>query len=79
MEWCLDCHEKPEREVRPQAELFTFGRGDGRLVSQMSERTETAAAPRGLLPVKHQESQPQLAADYGIVTKQLRDCVICHR
>ena len=26
MEWCLDCHRHPEREVRPHDEVFAFGR-----------------------------------------------------
>jgi hypothetical protein len=25
MEWCLDCHRHPEREVRPRAQLFNLG------------------------------------------------------
>lgn len=25
MEWCLDCHRRPERYVRPRSEVFTMG------------------------------------------------------
>ncbi len=25
MEWCLDCHRHPEKNVRPRAEVFTMG------------------------------------------------------
>jgi hypothetical protein len=25
MEWCLECHRHPERNVRPRAEVFTMG------------------------------------------------------
>jgi hypothetical protein len=24
MEWCLDCHRNPEREVRPRSEVFNM-------------------------------------------------------
>jgi len=24
MEWCLDCHRHPEREIRPRAEVFNM-------------------------------------------------------
>jgi hypothetical protein len=54
MEWCLDCHEHPERNVREKQDLFAFGQ-------------ESSGA-------KH-----RLASDYGIVSGQLMDCVICHR
>lgn len=80
MEWCLDCHEQPERHVRPQADVFAFGDQErGRLVSLVSGRAKTDTAPHELLPAAKTNSQPRLAADYGIVTKQLRDCVVCHR
>jgi hypothetical protein len=25
MEWCLDCHRNPEKNLRPQSEIFTMG------------------------------------------------------
>jgi hypothetical protein len=25
MEWCLDCHRQPEKNIRPKEEVFTMG------------------------------------------------------
>lgn len=80
MEWCLDCHEHPELEVRGQSELFAFGRGPAEhATSESSHRTESTTSPRGLLPAGRTNVDLQLVADYGIVQRQLFDCVICHR
>lgn len=85
MEWCLDCHRHPEREVRPYEDLFAFGRRERSLEAHdAGERTETDERPAPALPTSRPShavngSSEQLVAHYGIVKKQLDDCVICHR
>lgn len=92
MEWCLDCHRHPERAVRPLSERFTFGRdalpGPGIAPSGAFE----TASPAGGASETSPEDRPQhqatpttstrgadLVKQYGIQTKQLSDCAICHR
>jgi hypothetical protein len=74
MEWCLDCHRHPEVAVRPQDDLLKFG--------------DDAAPPVGMQPRGAFEIGQRAAADSPghklveqnhIATKQLTDCVICHR
>jgi hypothetical protein len=80
MEWCLDCHRHPEYQVRDKSELFVFGRPQqAELKPEAAERTESVTRPKSLLPREPKTNRPQLVADYGIVTGQLTDCVICHR
>ena len=58
MEWCLECHRKPEQFVRSTRDIFKFG-----------ESSHAAAAQNG----------HELVKAYGIHTKQLSDCNVCHR
>jgi hypothetical protein len=78
MEWCLDCHRHPEREVRNKEDVFAFGRPErGREGHDVGERTETLTPPRGALAAAVESSSQKGAM--GIVHSQLTDCVICHR
>jgi hypothetical protein len=81
MEWCLDCHEHPERNVREKDDLFVFGRPEReRSMRNSGERTETTTTrPKGVVPTSTSTDNNQLVQEYGIVRAQLLDCVICHR
>jgi hypothetical protein len=80
MEWCLDCHRHPELAVRPKDDVFKFG-----------YRASTEPVRNGETTFRGREDDPpatttpespkgeQLVRDYGIVTQQLTNCVICHR
>lgn len=68
MEWCLQCHRRPEEHVRARSDIYRFG-------------LETRQLPRGN---EHERAPPedihrQLVREYGINKSQLLDCVICHR
>lgn len=58
MQWCLDCHRNPEKDIRPREEVFN-----------MSYRPPANQSVLGAALVK----------SYGVNTKQLTDCSICHR
>jgi hypothetical protein len=92
MEWCLDCHRHPERAVRPLSERFAFGRealpGPGIAPSRAFESKSPVggASETSINDRRQQKTSPpsssdglQLVKQYGIKTKQLSDCIICHR
>jgi hypothetical protein len=58
MDWCLDCHRRPERFIAPRDMVF-----------QPDWEPSLDQATQGL----------ERVADYGIQTRQLTDCSICHR
>ena len=58
MEWCLECHRRPEKFVRQKEDVFKFG-----------QITDAQAAHYGT----------ELVKTYGIQTRQLSDCNVCHR
>lgn len=77
MEWCLDCHRHPEVAVRPQSEVFDFGRDakpTGLPARGHFETGDRLAADNTI-----QADQTKLVEDYQIPGKQLTDCVVCHR
>lgn len=77
MEWCLDCHRRPEPNVRPQSELFAFGKAVNRGAQAGIPALDSGAKrdKAGTRPTSHAD----LVEQYGIVKSQLTDCVICHR
>lgn len=81
MDWCVDCHRHPELAVRPQSDLFQFGRNK-MLLGGVSTEPLMRAASADVVHRKSGEtakSGRELVAEYGIVTRQLTDCVVCHR
>ncbi|MDB5339607.1 MAG: hypothetical protein JWN70_5226 [Planctomycetaceae bacterium] len=94
MDWCVDCHRHPELAVRPQADLFQFGRNKSLLGGVSTEplmraaftaEGQSAPGTRSIPSATHRKSSDtlksgsELVAEYGIVTRQLTDCVVCHR
>ncbi len=78
MEWCLACHRHPELAVRPREEVLRFDRQSTRQAGTVSDGTFEIRRP--LAADSELEKQGEkLAKEYGIVTTQLTDCVICHR
>lgn len=77
MEWCLDCHRHPEVAVRPNSEVFDFGRNSkptGLPARGHFEKGDRLAADAGV-----QTQQEQLVQEHQIAGTQLTDCVVCHR
>lgn len=84
MEWCLECHRHPASAVRSPENLYRFGKlareitetiaheGAGKTVVNRAERIHS-------LPQQGSADGQALVKQYGIVTGQLSDCVICHR
>ena len=74
MEWCLDCHRHPEVAVRPKDELLKFGHDSASPVGMQ---------PRGAFEIGQRAAPDSpghgLVEENHIATKQLTDCVICHR
>ena len=65
MAWCLECHRAPEKFIRPQEEIYTFG-------WDPKDQGELAAESQQALGA-------ELVAEYNIETGRLDDCSICHR
>ena len=65
MAWCLECHRAPEKFIRPQEEIYTFG-------WDPEDHGELAAESQQALGA-------ELVAEYNIETGRLDDCSICHR
>jgi hypothetical protein len=67
MEWCLECHRAPEKFIRPQEEVYTFG-------------WDSAAETEDEFAEAHAEIiGADLVKEYNIETGRLDDCSICHR
>ncbi len=58
MQWCIGCHQAPQRELRPRDHVFDVDFDPG---------TDRLALGR------------RLVSEYGIDTKRLTECSICHR
>lgn len=63
MEWCLSCHREPEQHLRPRSEIYTMG------------WDPLEADP----PRTQAELGAELVELYGVDTKNLTNCSICHR
>jgi hypothetical protein len=87
MEWCLECHRHPELAVRPQEDVFKFGYRHEEGLTLHDEGTFRSSEEAYLphidpeTPTRTLESphSAELVKQYGIATKQLTDCFICHR
>jgi len=80
MEWCLDCHRHPEREVREPDAVFAFGQEQrGLLAANRQERFAAASSLEAPRPALNEKGGDQLVANYGIAKCQITDCAICHR
>ncbi|MES2788677.1 MAG: cytochrome c3 family protein [Planctomycetota bacterium] len=93
MDWCVECHRHPERAVRPKQDLFQFGVNRTTVAGVSMEPPLRAATATNFdlldqsvadlsapsKPGNAEELGRELVARYGIVTRQLTDCVVCHR
>ncbi|MBC7528547.1 MAG: cytochrome c3 family protein [Chthonomonadaceae bacterium] len=87
MVWCLECHRNPEKFVGKREDVFSlYERGQrtsaNNYVGRGVTRRETELLRHGgLVPRegKELEEGKALVKQYGIKTKQLTDCSICHR
>ncbi|HUE69723.1 MAG TPA: cytochrome c3 family protein [Pirellulaceae bacterium] len=78
MEWCLACHRHPELAVREREDMFKFERASTRQAGTVADGT-FEIGPRFGGDHELANQGQRLVQQYGIVTKQLTDCVICHR
>jgi hypothetical protein len=56
MEWCLDCHREPERQMRSTDQIVQFD-----------------------VPLRSIAESKELAAHFGVPSRNLTDCYVCHR
>ncbi|PSQ69751.1 MAG: cytochrome C [Bacteroidetes bacterium QH_2_67_10] len=66
MQWCLDCHREPEKNIRPAEFVYAFGYEE-RLDEQGVTDKERLAMGR------------RLVEQYGIQKGRLTNCSVCHR
>jgi Cytochrome c7 and related cytochrome c len=74
MEWCLDCHRNPEKNLRPKSEIFNLAwkpsDGTTDLDGRVYDATTTSQAEMGR----------ELKEKYHVRDgKTLTNCSICHR
>jgi len=87
MQWCLDCHRNPAKNVRPREEVFNLDwePGDPRTWTSLAANAnamrvpvEVAAKPGWTpSPVELARLRPKLAKDYDL--HSLTSCSTCHR
>lgn len=66
MEWCLECHRNPERQIGPREAVFLpKDKGDQMLLRLAGEHKNI------------DEARLRLAKEYNVVSKM--DCSTCHR
>jgi hypothetical protein len=78
MEWCLACHRHPELAVREREDVFEFERSSTRQAGTVADGT-FEIGPKFRRDPQLVEQGQKLVQQYGIVTRQLTDCVVCHR
>ncbi|MCS6776312.1 MAG: cytochrome c3 family protein [Chloroherpetonaceae bacterium] len=80
MAWCLECHRNPEIGVGKREDVFAFYErvqmGDAALTPEERALANGVSYKRTAAEL---EEARKLVAEYGIKTKQLSDCWICHR
>jgi hypothetical protein len=79
MAWCLDCHRAPERFVRERETVFELYK---KYQSGKEMTNEERALADGVVYNRNAEELEkgrELVKKYGIKTKQLTDCWVCHR
>lgn len=78
MEWCLECHRHPERNVVPREEVF--GVPMTKLTDRENRKEADVPVPLSLRPTAEELRRgEQLVKEYNIATHQLTNCAICHR
>jgi hypothetical protein len=81
MQWCLDCHRNPTKNVRPREEVFNMNWNPGDRASflkYMPSPREASNNPHWEPSAKDvAQLQAKLAKDYEL--KSLTSCSTCHR
>jgi len=66
MAWCLDCHRRPERYLRPREQIFNMNYDPAHDPAHPGETQETLGA--------------KLVEEYHVLPRQqMQDCYTCHR
>jgi hypothetical protein len=88
MEWCLSCHNEPEKFLRdhapgkhlsPQEQVFEFYR-ELQLQDHVEGSKYALMKGNGQLQTKEEiEAGAALLTKYRVNKKQLSDCWVCHR
>ena len=77
MQWCLNCHEQPQKFIRPREQVYNLD------YSPASDATLASEINVPESQVDQYKSQDALGAklvkDYHIHTEQLTNCSTCHR
>ena len=86
MAWCLNCHRNPENYVAPRSQVLGLYEKGQRTASSGYAGSSISPEERALLRGQDYHRTPEeleegrkLVKQYGIKTKQLSDCSICHR
>ncbi len=85
MVWCLECHRNPEKFVGKREDVFGLyeraQRTSAKDYGGLPRREQELLRHGGLVPRTGAELEEgkALVKQYGIKTKQLTDCTICHR
>lgn len=82
MGWCLNCHERPEKYIRPKENVLDMGwswaKADAEAKAEAASHDEEAESdPEPSL--SRRERGLQLVRDSKIEVEQLTNCSICHR
>jgi hypothetical protein len=87
MQWCLDCHRNPAKNVRPREEVFNLDwePGDPRTWASLAANANAMQVPVEVAsrpgwtpsPVELARLRPKLAKDYDL--HSLTSCSTCHR
>jgi len=68
MEWCLDCHRKPENHLRPRGQVFN-------MKWQASDERDESGRPYEQQALGH-----RLAKEYAVrPPDEITSCSVCHR
>jgi len=79
MQWCLDCHRNPTKNVRPREEVFNMNWNPGDRASFLKYMQPREASNPHWEPSAQDVAklQAKLAKDYEL--KSLTSCSTCHR
>jgi hypothetical protein len=79
MQWCLDCHRNPTKNVRPREEVFNMNWNPGDRASFLKYMQPREASNPHWEPSAQDiaKLQAKLAKDYEL--KSLTSCSTCHR
>ncbi len=77
MEWCLNCHRKPEEYLRPREQVYNMHYDPE---TDQSLASELGVSPKQADSLRSQdELGPQLVSDYHVHKEQITNCSVCHR